>query len=87
LNPADIQAQEKPTSKPETNKPDAVDNTQDIPSRILVKGPVQPKASTASTKPAETKAASAADDEPKGAFDQIRQDMENVSKALNPFRW
>ena len=87
LNPADIQAQEKPTSKPETNKPDAVDNTQDIPSRILVKGPVQPKASTASTKPAETKAASAADDEPKGAFDQIRQDMENVNKVLNPFRW
>jgi hypothetical protein len=56
LSPADMQAQEKPTSKPETIKPDAVDNTQDIPSRILVKGPVQPKASTASTKPSETKA-------------------------------
>jgi outer membrane protein assembly factor BamD len=86
LSPADTQAQEKPTSKPETNKPDAVD-TQDIPSRILVKGPVQPKASTASTKPAEAKAISAADDTPKGVFDQIRQDMENVSKALSPFSW
>jgi hypothetical protein len=86
LSPADMQAQEKPTSKPETVKPDAVD-TQDIPSRILVKGPVQPKASTVSTKPAETKALSAADDAPKGVFDQIRQDMENVSKALSPFSW
>jgi outer membrane protein assembly factor BamD len=86
LSPADTQAQEKPTSKPETNKPDAVD-TQNIPSRILVKGPVQPKASTASTKPAEAKATSAADDAPKGVFDQIRQDMENVSKALSPFSW
>ena len=86
LSPADTQAQEKPTSKPETNKPDAVD-TQNIPSRILVKGPVQPKASTASTKPAEAKAISAADDAPKGVFDQIRQDMENVSKALSPFSW
>ena len=87
LSPADMQAQEKPTSKPETIKPDAVDDTQDIPSRILVKGPVQPKASTASTKPAETKAISAADDAPKGVFDQIRQDMESVSKALSPFSW
>jgi outer membrane protein assembly factor BamD len=87
LSPADMQAQEKPAAKPETNKPDAVD-TQDIPSRILVKGPVQPKASTASTKPAETKKAiSAADDAPKGVFDQIRQDMENVSKALSPLSW
>jgi hypothetical protein len=82
-----MQAQEKPTAKPETIKPDAVD-TQDIPSRILVKGPVQPKASSASTKPAETKKAiSAADDAPKGVFDQIRQDMENVSKALSPLSW
>jgi outer membrane protein assembly factor BamD len=87
LGPAEMEAQEKPTSKPETNKPDAVD-TQDIPSRILVKGPVQPKAPTASTKPAETKKAiSTADDAPKGVFDQIRQDMENVSKALSPFSW
>jgi BRCT domain type II-containing protein len=62
-------------------------DTQNIPSRILVKGPVQPKASTASTKPAEAKATSAADDAPKGVFDQIRQDMENVSKALSPFSW
>jgi outer membrane protein assembly factor BamD len=91
LSPADMQAQEKPAAKPETIKPDAVKpdavDTQDIPSRILVKGPVQPKASTASTKPAETKAISAADDAPKGVFDQIRQDMESVSKALSPFSW
>jgi outer membrane protein assembly factor BamD len=91
LSPANMQAQEKPTSKPETIKPDAVKpdavDTQDIPSRILVKGPVQPKASTVSTKPSETKVTSAADDPPKGVFDQIRQDMENVSKALSPFSW
>lgn len=86
LSPADMQAQEKPTSQPETNKPDAVD-PEDIPSRILVKGPVQPKSSTASAKPAQTKATLATDDAPKGVFDQIRQDMENVSKALSPFSW
>lgn len=85
LNPADIQAQEKPTSSQEPNKPDAADNMLEVPPRILVKGPVQPKAST--TKPAETKVTSAADDEPKGVVDQLRQDMESVSKALNPFRW
>jgi hypothetical protein len=52
-----------------------------------VKGPVQPQ-STAAAKSAETKKTGLGqDDQPKGAFEQIRQDMESVSKALNPFQW
>jgi hypothetical protein len=51
-----------------------------------VKGPQQSAA--APTRPAETKKPhSIQEDESKGVFDQIRQDMENVSKALNPFSW
>ena len=56
------------------------------PSRVLVKGPIQQQATA--PKPAETKKpASGQEDEPKGVLDQIRQDVENASKVLNPFRW
>jgi hypothetical protein len=54
---------------------------------VLVKGPVQPQA-PAAAKPAETKnPSSTLGDEPKGALDQIYQDIDNASKVLNPFRW
>jgi len=88
LNPADMQHTEKPMSAQEVktpeSKPDNPENDKQLPNRILVKGPVQ----AAPAKSAEAKATGAAqDDEPKGAFDQIRQDIESISKALNPFRW
>jgi hypothetical protein len=39
-------------------------------------------------KPAEPKRSSSnQDEEPKGVLDQMRQDIENASKVLNPFRW
>jgi outer membrane protein assembly factor BamD len=84
LSPSEVPAQENRPSKAEETKPAVVQGPQEIPSRVLVKGPVQPKTAVASNRATETKPGA---DEPKGAFDQLRQDMENVSKALNPFSW
>lgn len=69
-------------------KGDVRDSANEPPSRVLVKGPAQPQAVLAGTKPAEPKKPAAnQEDEPKGALDQIRQDIESVGKVLNPFRW
>jgi hypothetical protein len=88
LSPAEVESQEKPAAKEETKKIDNVDGSREIPSRVLVKGPVDPQSAAARTKSPATRQASAAqDDEPKGVFDQIRQDVESVSKVLNPFSW
>lgn len=55
--------------------------------RSLVKGPtLTPAAQVASQKPAPTKPP-AAGEESKGAFDQLKQDIDSIGKALNPFRW
>jgi hypothetical protein len=84
LSPADVPAQENPAASAPTQRPDNVDRTSEPPSRVLVKGPQAP----AAAKPAETKnPASTLGDEPKGALDQIYQDIDNASKVLNPFRW
>src|SRR5688500_4632538 len=88
LSPANLPTPENPAASAPTKRPDEVDRTtKELPSRVLVKGPVQPQATTA-VKPAETrKPSSTPGDEPKGALDQIRQDIENASKVLNPFSW
>jgi len=84
LNPGELPQAEKPMPAQEVKKPDSLESDQQLPNRILVKGPVQ----VSTAKPAETKKpGTAPDDEPKGAFDQIRQDIESVGRALNPFRW
>jgi hypothetical protein len=82
LSPAEVPAQEKPDSSRESIKSDSKDDGgKDSPSRVLVKGPVP-------AQPAEPKKPSAnQDDEPKGVLDQLRQDIDNASKVLNPFRW
>jgi hypothetical protein len=86
LSPSDVPAQASPAASAATQKPDAAGHAEEPPSRVLVKGPLQSAA--APTRPAETKKPhSIQEDESKGVFDQIRQDMENVSKALNPFSW
>lgn len=88
LSPAEVQSQEKPTVREEAKQPVSADEPQAIPSRVLVKGPVQPQSAAARANQGETKQASSnQDDEPKGVFDQIIQDMEGASKVLNPFRW
>ena len=86
LSPSDVPAQASPAASAATKEPDAAGRAEEPPSRVLVKGPQQSAA--APTRSAETKKPhSIQEDESKGVFDQIRQDMENVSKALNPFSW
>jgi outer membrane protein assembly factor BamD len=90
LNPADVPGDKPPAPSGAPAKPLSQDSAEEpLPSsRVLVKGPVQPQPPSAAAKAAEVKKSSAArDDEPKGALDQIRQDVESVGKALNPFRW
>jgi hypothetical protein len=89
LSPAEVPAQEKPNSSRESIKSDSKDEGgKDAPSRVLVKGPVPAQPAALGAKPAEPKKPSAnQDDEPKGVLDQMRQDIENASKVLNPFRW
>jgi hypothetical protein len=94
LTPAQVQnvtgSTEEPSNreqKPESaDKPQAPAATRDN-SKTLVRGPTQAQAST-TAKPAEQKpTAPGQEDEKKGVFDQIRQDLDSLSKALNPFRW
>lgn len=85
LNPGEVPAQEKPAMSTPANK--TPEGRAQDPARVLVKGPVQPQAPAAAPKPAEKRAASLKEEEPKGMLDQIRQDVESVSKALNPFSW
>jgi hypothetical protein len=89
LSPAEASSQEKAASNQAEKKSDssAEGAKEESPSRVLVKGPVQTQASVGA-KPAEPKSSSSnQDDEPKGVLDQIRQDIDNASKVLNPFRW
>ena len=88
LNPAEVPANPTPPVSAEVKAKEAElsGGAKEPPSRVLVKGPVQHAATK--TRPAETKKPSSfQEDEPRGAFDQIRQDLENVGKALNPFSW
>ena len=85
LEPAAVPAQ-APAPSAQTER--ASDGNQEPPSRVLVKGPVPAQASANGPRPVEANKASASqDDEQKGMLDQIRQDIESASRALNPFRW
>jgi hypothetical protein len=76
-----------PSANPVTpQSQEAVEETAP-PSRVLVKGPIQPQRASAASQAETRKPSSTREDEPKGALEQIRQDVENVGKALNPFRW
>lgn len=84
LSPAEVPNQSN--SAAENEKPLASERVMETPFRVLVKGPVQNAASSAPT--AQKKAPDAPQqDEVKGVFEQIRQDVESVGKALNPFSW
>ena len=91
LNPAEAQAITGASADPvdQQKRPESPEKepaTRDI-SKALVKGPNQPQAVPAA-RPAEPKTAAPGEEpENKGTFDQIRQDIDNLSKILNPFRW
>ena len=94
LTPTEIPAQAKASSTDSVTgsenktKPDekqqASSNREEFP-RTLVKGPTQPQPVARSAEPKPY--VPGQEDESKGVFDQLRGDMENVGKALNPFRW
>jgi outer membrane protein assembly factor BamD len=55
--------------------------------RNLVRGPIQAQPANRAIKPAEQKKLAPGEEETKSLFDYLRDDAENVSKILNPFRW
>jgi tetratricopeptide (TPR) repeat protein len=95
LDPTQIPAQERtPSTGAAANQEKQADSSerQQAPGdrefpRTLVKGPTQPQpvARTAEQKRPSTPPGQ--EDEPKGLFDQLKDDVENASKVLNPFRW
>ena len=98
LNPSEVQTQEKPNSsqEPVTEEKKSQlsdDNKSQEPAireipRALVKGPSQPQpVSTAVKPPEQKKPVSALEEENKGVIDYLKDDLENVGKVLNPFRW
>jgi hypothetical protein len=96
LSPSEAQIQVKPNASPEPTNQEKVDSPSDkatepevreIP-RVLVKGPSQPQTVAAAAKPTEQKKPLLPDDEEnKGVIDYLKQDVENIGKVLNPFRW
>ena len=92
LSPSEMPQQERTgttqDAKTPDSKPESIESAKEFPNRILVKGPVQTPTAVANAKSSELKtAAASSDSEPKGAFDQLRSDIDSVSKVLNPFRW
>lgn len=93
LSPTELPAQEKTPSTgavAKQEKPVDSSERQQAPGdrefpRTLVKGPTQPEPVAKTAEPKRPQPGQ--EDEPKGVFDQLKGDMENVSKALNPFRW
>jgi outer membrane protein assembly factor BamD len=71
-------------------KPDVAEQSQPadrIAPRNLVRGPTQSQSASRATSPAEKRKAAPGEEETKGLFDHLRDDVENASKILNPFRW
>jgi outer membrane protein assembly factor BamD len=90
LNPGETISHDKSGAEPEVkkneNKP-AGEIANELPDRVLVKGPMQPQNIASAARAAETKKPTAQDDEPKGALESIRDNIDSIGKALNPFRW
>jgi outer membrane protein assembly factor BamD len=75
------------TSNSDTT-PEALETQQSPVSeapRNLVRGPAQPQASTKPSEP--RKRAPGEEVESKGLFESVADDIEGLSKILNPFRW
>jgi hypothetical protein len=95
LDPGQVPSFEQPPTaaeQEEGGKAESTDKAADPPSReipksALVRGP-QPPPAAAPAKPAERgQSTSDPDGEVTGVFDQLKQDLEGVSKLLNPFSW
>ena|GEM_PF-473264 len=92
LDSGEYQAQEKAkegqASEPPVAQPaKSAEPTKGLP-QAVVKGPTQPVREKApETKVAEKKQSPDEEDEPKGALDQLREDLGRVRDLLNPFSW
>jgi hypothetical protein len=86
----EYQTQEKPTEGrgAETEDLNAPQPPKELP-KVIVQGPPQPqKEKTPEIKPAEKKKAEGEEEEePKGVFDQIREELKGMGKIFNPFGW
>jgi hypothetical protein len=87
LSPGNVEIGDKPATLPETNPSDAASATAEVSSRVLVKGPIRTETNANAKETAAKRPSSSTDDESKGVFDQLRQEVESASKVLNPFRW
>lgn len=90
LNPAETQGitGATPETSSEGKKPESADKepaARNI-AKTLVRGPTQTQAAIAKPEE-ETKPVPGQNQENKGAFDQLRQDLDSIGKVLNPFRW
>jgi hypothetical protein len=90
LNPAETQGIAGATAESSSagKKPENADKepaARDV-AKALVKGPTQAQPATAKPEE-EKKLAPGQDQENKGAFNQLRQDLDSIGKILNPFRW
>ena len=75
----------KPENKAESSeKPQASGEQGEFP-RTLVKGPIQPQPVAKTTEP--KRPLPGQEEDPKNALEQLKDNVENVGKALNPFRW
>ncbi|MGE5058559.1 MAG: outer membrane protein assembly factor BamD [Betaproteobacteria bacterium] len=89
LNPGNVEIGKEtaPTTEIKQAETASAAAAPELPSRVLVKGPIQTQADPNPKETAIKRSVTSTDDEAKGVFDQLRQDVENASKALNPFRW
>ena len=87
LSPGNVEIGDKPATLPETNQSDAPSATAEVSSRVLVKGPIRTETNANAKETTAKRPSSSTDDESKGVFDQLRQEVESASKVLNPFRW
>lgn len=91
LNPAEVESKTEPSADQE-KKAEPSEQLQEpaireIP-KALVTGPTQQQPASPQPKAAEQKKATGPlDEENKGAFDHIREDIERIGNVLNPFRW
>jgi hypothetical protein len=94
LAPAELPSQTSSDRAPEADtidtKPEGAETKQPAGSeapRNLVRGPTQAQPASRPIKPAEQIKPATGQEEAKGLFDYLRDDIESASKVLNPFRW
>lgn len=95
LETGEFEVQQKATEGEEARKPGSQEASQppSIPAsqlpQVVIQGPPQPQKEKATEiKPAEKrKAESEEEEETKGVFDRMKEDLRNIGKIFNPFGW